>query len=92
MVGIWSNSLCLDALDSIYVWIMIFDNTVIVIDLGNYKAEFQEPLPFKALRLADFSDGIEVDVESLATGKYYQLYEWQILEGLTIEEIIEWKK
>lgn len=64
---------------------MIKNNTVIVIDLGNYKKEFQEKVPFKAI-VTDMMTN-EVWIKSLATGKTYEIYYNQILEGLDIDGI-----
>lgn len=61
------------------------DNTIIVLDLGNYQKNFQEKVPFKAIIL-DKTDH-ELDIESLATGKRYEIYPYQTIEGLDIEEI-----
>jgi hypothetical protein len=59
---------------------------VIVIDTGNYKASYSEKIPFKA-ELYLITDYPCYWVRSLVTGKEYELYESQILEGLSIEEI-----
>jgi len=59
---------------------------VIVIDTSNYKASYSEKTPFKA-ELYLITDYPCYWVKSLVTGKEYELYESQILEGLSIEEI-----
>jgi hypothetical protein len=59
------------------------DNVVIVIDAGNYIKP--ESVPFKAIVKEKFDN--EIIVESIATGKLYELYYNQILEYLEIEEI-----
>ena len=64
---------------------MMEDNIVIVVDTGNYKASYSENVPFKA-KVKEKLDN-EIWVISLATGKEYELYYNQILEGLTIDEI-----
>jgi hypothetical protein len=61
------------------------DNTVIVIDNSNYKPSFAEKTPFKA-KVIDKYD-TTVIVRSLTTRKEYELYYYQILEALSIEEI-----
>ena len=61
------------------------DNTVIVIDTGNYKSSYSEAVPFKA-RVVDLYDH-EVLVKSLTTNKEYELYHDQVLELLDIKEI-----
>jgi hypothetical protein len=60
--------------------------TVIVIDTSNYKVGYSENIPFKA-ELYSTTDYPCYWVRSLVTGKEYELYESQILEGLSIEEI-----
>ena len=60
---------------------------VIVIDVGNYKAIYREPTPFKAI-IKDVYENQAV-VVSLATNNEYELYEYQILEFLDIDEIKE---
>ena len=59
------------------------DNIVIVIDAGNYNNP--ESVPFKAIVKEKYDN--EIVVESIATGKLYELYYNQILEFLEIEEI-----
>lgn len=59
---------------------------VIVIDTSNYKASHSEKTPFKA-ELYLITDYPCYWVRSLVTGKEYELYESQILEGLSIDEI-----
>ncbi len=54
-------------------------HVVSVTDLGNYKVECQEPVPFKA-ELKEISDYPCYYVESLSTGKVYELYYYQIEE------------
>lgn len=61
------------------------DNTVIVLDTSNYKDSYSEKVPFKAV-VTDKCER-EVWVKSLVTGKEYELYYNQILEGMDIEEI-----
>lgn len=61
------------------------ERTVIVLDLGQYKTQFQEKVPFRAV--CTHSDDLEIWVTSLKTGKEYQLYYNQVLEAMTIEEI-----
>jgi len=64
---------------------MIKDNLVIVIDTSNYTAEYSEETPFKAI--VTEKDELVIMVTSLTTGKEYELYFHQILEGLEINEI-----
>jgi len=59
---------------------------VIVVDLSNYVTEHSEQLPFKAV-LTEITDYPCYLVRSNATGKTYELYYSQLLEGLDIEEI-----
>jgi hypothetical protein len=59
---------------------------VIVIDTGNYKAGYSEELPFKG-ELYKITDYPCYWVRSLVTGREYELYENQIMEGLSIKEI-----
>ena len=63
------------------------NSIVIVIDLGNYKSEAQENVPFKALITSQTET--EFWVKSLKTGKVYEVYHSQVLEFLEIEEIIQ---
>ena len=63
-----------------------FLGIVIVIDLSNYKAEYAEKLPFRAKILDTYLPNVLL-VQSLETGKEYEIYQNQILEGLDIEEI-----
>lgn len=63
----------------------LVDNTVIVIDLGNYKTSYAEPVPFKAVAYEKYEH--ELWVRSLVTGKNYEIYYHQIIEGLDIEQI-----
>ena len=65
---------------------MLEDNIVIVVDNGNYKAEYAEKVPFKAKVETKYEN--EIIVRSLNTGKEYELYYSQILEALDIEEIV----
>jgi hypothetical protein len=66
---------------------MAFDErTVIVLDLGNYKKEFQEPVPFKAICIDTSYSGMMM-VVSLETNMQYELYDNQVLENLDIEDI-----
>lgn len=64
---------------------MIEENIVIVIDTANYKADYTEPTPFKAKITDIYKNGTWV--KSLTTGKQYELYDEQILEGLEIDKI-----
>lgn len=64
---------------------MMEDNIVIVLDLGNYRSEFQEKVPFKAKVYEKYDS--EVWVRSLKTGREYEIYYNQVLEALEIEEI-----
>ena len=59
---------------------------VIVIDTSNYEASYAEQIPFKA-ELYSITDYPCYWVRSLVTGKEYELYESQILEGLSIDDI-----
>jgi len=61
------------------------DNTVIVVDLSNYKKEYQEKVPFKGIITAKYDN--ELWVESLVTDKEYLIYYTQCLEGLPVEDI-----
>lgn len=65
---------------------MIQDNLVIVIDTSNYKANYSEAVPFKAIVID--KDDLIIWVKSITTNKEYELYFYQILEGLEIEKII----
>jgi hypothetical protein len=58
---------------------------VIIIDTSNYKASYAENTPFKAELIK--KDYPCYWVRSLVTEKEYELYENQILEGLSIEKI-----
>lgn len=62
------------------------ERTVIVIDNSNYNEKYAEPTPFKAI-VKDTYDN-EIWVTSLTTGKEYELYYDQILEAMSIEEIV----
>lgn len=64
---------------------MIEDNIVIVLDTGNYKASYSEPAPFKAKVIAKYD--ICTVVKSKVSGKEYELYDNQMIEGLEIEDI-----
>lgn len=64
---------------------MIEDNIVIVLDTSNYKASYSEPTPFKA-KVIDKYDICTV-VKSKVSGKEYELYDHQMIEGLEIEDI-----
>lgn len=66
---------------------MIPDNIVIIIDTGNYKDSYAEPTPFRA-RIIDKYDNCVV-VKSMETNKEYELYYYQVLEFLDLEEIKE---
>lgn len=59
---------------------------VIVIDTSNYNSSYSEKVPFKA-ELFSITSYPCYWVRSLVTGKEYELYENQILEGLPIDEI-----
>jgi len=59
---------------------------VIVLDTANYQASYCEKTPFKA-ELYEITDYPCFWVRSLVTGKEYELYEGQMIEGLPIEEI-----
>jgi hypothetical protein len=61
------------------------DNVVIVLDTSNYKKSYSEEIPFKAIVLDKYEN--EILVKSIVTGKEYELYYSQILEGLDIDEI-----
>lgn len=63
------------------------ERTVIVLDTSNYKKDYSEKVPFKALVKEVYDN--EVIVTSINTGKEYELYYNQILESMHIEEIIE---
>lgn len=62
------------------------DNLVIVVDNSNYKASYSESVPFKSKVIDKYEH--EVVVKSITTGKEYELYYTQILEALSIEEVI----
>lgn len=65
---------------------MKFDErTVIVLDNANYKADYAEKVPFKAIVEQVYDN--EIWVKSLETGKQYELYYSQILETMDIGEI-----
>lgn len=66
---------------------MIQDNLVIVIDTSNYKATYSEGVPFKAVVTEKFD--LTIWVKSITTGKEYELYYNQILEGLEMEDIVK---
>jgi hypothetical protein len=61
------------------------ERIVIVLDNSNYKSDYAEKLPFKAIVEQIYDN--EVWVKSLVTGKQYELYYSQILETMDIEEI-----
>jgi len=61
------------------------DNTVIVVDTSNYKSSYSEKVPFKAIVQEKF--GIQIWVKSVTTNKEYELYSYQILEAMDIEDI-----
>jgi hypothetical protein len=65
---------------------MIQGQIIIVIDLSNYKASYAEQTPFKA-ELYEITDYPCYWARSLVTGKEYELYDHQILEGLPISDI-----
>jgi len=60
---------------------------VIVIDTANYKSSYSEGTPFKAKVM--YNRGDVTWLKSMETGKNYELYSHQILEGLDIEQIKE---
>ena len=62
------------------------ENVVIVLNLGNYKTEYQEKVPFKAIVFQDYSDG-SIWVRSLETNREYEIYYDQVLECLDIDII-----
>ena len=64
---------------------IIVNSIVIVVDNSNYKSHFAEDVPFKAIVTRVFDT--EVWVKSIVTNKEYELYESQLLEGLSNEEI-----
>lgn len=64
------------------------DNIVIVIDNSNYKESYAEKCPFKAVITDRWKDN-QIVVRSLETGKEYELYYYQILEFLSMEEIAD---
>lgn len=66
---------------------MIQDNLVIVIDTSNYRATYSEEVPFKAVVTEKFD--LTIWVKSINTGKEYELYYDQILEGLEMEDIVK---
>ena len=66
---------------------MMLDNTVIVVDNSNYKAEYAEKVPFKA-KVTDKNE-TEIWVKSLKTGKEYELYYTQVLEAMDIEDVVK---
>lgn len=66
---------------------MIQDNLVIVIDTSNYRATYSEEVPFKAVVIEKFD--LTIWVKSINTGKEYELYYNQILEGLEMEDIVK---
>lgn len=66
---------------------MIQDNLVIVIDTSNYKSTYAESVPFKATVAWKFDSTLTVN--SITTGKEYELYYDQILEGLEMSDIIK---
>ena len=63
------------------------DNLVIVIDNSNYKAEYADKVPFKAVVTEKFDDVIWV--KHVESGKEYELYFHQVLECMDIEDIIK---
>lgn len=65
---------------------MIKGQTIIVIDLSNYKFNCQEKIPFKAM-LNLITDYPCYWIKSLTSGNRYEVYKHQILEGLEIEEL-----
>lgn len=60
-------------------------DVVIVLELGNYKREAQEPVPFKGEVIEKYEH--EMIIKSLATGKEWELYDSQILETFDDAEI-----
>ena len=69
------------------VQIMMLDDTVIVVDNSNYKAEYAENVPFKAKVYC--KDDKTITVVSLKTDKEYELYYNQVLEAMDIEDIVK---
>ena len=67
---------------------MIEGQIVIVVDTGNYSSKYSEEVPFKA-KIESITDYPCYWVVSTETGKEYELYENQILEGI---EVIKMKK
>jgi len=63
------------------------ENTVIVVDTSNYQEVFAEAVPFKATIIEQEED--RVVVQSIVTKKEYELYPYQVLEALDIEEIVK---
>jgi hypothetical protein len=64
---------------------MLQDPIVIVVNNSNYDPSYAETVPFKAV--VEDSVGTTVWVKSTVTGKTYELYPEQMLEGLEIEQI-----
>lgn len=62
-------------------------NIVIVLNNDNYKANYAEEVPFKAIILS--RSDMCVIVKSIITNKEYELYPEQILECLDIKKIID---
>lgn len=63
----------------------MIDNIVICLDLGQYKTEYQEEVPF----MAHVEDTYEHEciIKSLNTGKEYEVYYSQLMEGQDKEDI-----
>lgn len=71
-----------DLLNELLVLYNVSDSTelpVTVLDVGNYKAEYAEPTPFKG-KLYEITDYPVFWVRSEATGNEYELYSNQIVE------------
>ncbi len=65
------------------------DNTVIVVDVSNYKSSYSEIVPFKAIIKERLGNPEMYVVESLITGRYYELYKDQVLEAMDHEDMIK---
>lgn len=59
---------------------------VIVVSVDNYQSQYAEEVPFKAV-LLKITNYPCYWVKSETTGNEYELYDHQLLEGLTIEQI-----
>ena len=67
--------------------ILVEDNIVIVVDTSNYTSRYSDEVPFKAKVDSKYEFGRTINVTSEVTGKTYELYEHQLLEGLEIHQI-----